>query len=70
MLSSGVIAVENNSIYMIKTKTAVKREARNAKIKELYKKYMPNGMKSAVVEKIAKEAGTSVSTVNRVVKTA
>lgn len=54
---------------MIKTKTAIKREARNAKITELYKQYRVEGsMKSAVVEQISRELRTSVTTVNRIVK--
>ena len=55
---------------MIKTKTAKKRDDRNLKIVELYELYKikQGGMKSAVVETIAKETKASVSTVNRVIK--
>ena len=55
---------------MIKTKTAIKRDARNERIKIMYKDLMAleGSMKSAVAEQIAKDLKTSVTTVNRVVK--
>lgn len=55
---------------MIKTKTAIKRDQRNARITQLYEANMSiqGSMKSAVVEQIAKELKTSITTVNRVVK--
>lgn len=57
---------------MIKTKTALKREERNTKIKSKFAEYMAidGSMKSAVVETISRELKTSITTVNRVVKTA
>src|SRR5690348_5903323 len=62
------ITIKKNK--MIKTKTATKREQRNSKIVAMYEdlKIKQNGMKSAVVEHIAKETKSSVTTVNRVVK--
>ena len=55
---------------MIKTKTAIKRDIRNGSIRDRYKDYMATegSMKSAVVERIAKELKTSITTVNRIVK--
>ena len=55
---------------MIETKAQVKRRVRDTKIVELYKLYfeIQGSLKSAAVEKIAKEVKTSVTTVNRIVK--
>lgn len=55
---------------MIETKAQVKRKVRDTKIKELYLLYKieQGSLKSAAVEKIAKECKSSVTTVNRVVK--
>lgn len=52
-----------------KTKTAIKRDARNERIAELYTLYRSQGSKKhAAVEHIARELKTSVTTVNRIVK--
>ena len=55
---------------MIKTKTAIKREKRDEQIKASYKDLMAldGAMKSAVVETISRDLKTSITTVNRVVK--
>ena len=55
---------------MIETKGQVKRRVRDAKRVELYKEYyeIQGSLKSAAVEKIAKEVKTSVTTVNRIIK--
>jgi len=56
---------------MIETKAQAKRRVRDAKILDLYRTYKieQGAMKSAAVEQIAKECKSSVTTVNRIVKT-
>lgn len=53
---------------MIKTKKAIKRDARNAEIICKYKEQISveGAMKSAVYENIAKELKISVTTVSRI----
>jgi hypothetical protein len=54
----------------IKTKTAIKREKRDADIVSKYQELivLPGAMKSAVAETISRDLKTSITTVNRVVK--
>lgn len=55
---------------MIKTKTAIKRDKRNERIKSLYTEYMAQegSMRSAVLDRIAQEVRVSVTTAHRATK--